>query len=280
MARRRSGTSRHGAGGFLSGSATAELAAYHAPTSSKRARRFRRTRQARRPTASSSADADGAARQACLAVLVYVTVVAVLSMADALFVVALFAIWAASFGVWAPCVIDPCDPLAVALRSDGGRKVPAREIARMVCRRIAGGAASIARRAVVALEAAIAPLRSNLGTCLLRFRSCAVRMFGWLPPSVIGSGSDRFGKADAPRSDPPHSAPQSGPYNAALRKQRPTTCGGCSAVLSGKPRKVCKKCRSRCYCDRSCQKRHWNRKRASHREECGLLRQLRGGSEE
>ena len=274
MARRRSGTSRRGAGGFLSGSATAELAAHHAPTSlgyaptsSKRARRFRRTRQARPPTASSS-DADGAANQACLAVLIYVTVVAALSMADALFAVALFAIWAASFGVWAPCVIR--------------RKVPARETARMVCRRIAGGAASTARRAVVALEAAIAPLRSNLGTCLLRFRSCAVRMFGWLSPSVIGSGSDRdrFGKADAPRSDPPHSAPQSGPYNAVLRKQRPTTCGGCSAVLSGKPRKVCKDCRSRCYCDRSCQKRHWNRKRASHREECGLLRQLRGGSEE
>ena len=259
MARRRSGTSWRGAGGFRSGSATAELAAYHAPTSSQRARRFRRTRQAR-------PDGDGAANQACLAVLVYVTVVAALSMADALFAVALFAIWAASFGVWAPCVIR--------------RKVPARETARMVCRRIAGGAASTARRAVGALEAAIAPLRSNLGTCLLRFRSCAVRMFGWLSPSVIGSGSDRFGKADAPRSDPSHSAPQSGPYNAALRKQRPTTCGGCSAVLSGKPRKVCKDCRSRCYCDRSCQKRHWNRKRASHREECGLLRQLRGGSEE
>ena len=273
MARRGPGTySRRGAGGFLSGSATAELAAYHAPTSSKRARRFRRTQQVR--------DGDGAARQACLAVLIYVTIVAVLSMARALFAVALFAIWAASFDVWAPCVIDPRDPLAVALRSDGGRRMPAREIARMVCRRIARGAASVARRVVVALEAAIEPLRSNLGICLLRFCSCAVRMFVWLSPSVIGNGSDRFGKADPPRSDPSHSTPQSGPYNAALRKQRPTTCGGCSAVLSGKPRKVCKKCRSRCYCDRSCQKRHWNRKRASHREECGLLRQLRGGSEE
>ena len=70
--------------------------------------------------------ADGAAaHQACLAVMIYVAIVAMLSawaaagflfpesMAYALIVVALFAVWAASFDVWPPYVIDPCDPLVV-----------------------------------------------------------------------------------------------------------------------------------------------------------------------
>ena len=70
----------------------------------------------------------------------------------------------------------------------------------------------------------------------------------------------------------------SGQCRPCSRQQLPakpkpiTTCGGCGAVLSGKPRKICKGCLTQTYCDRSCQKIHWNKKEASHREECEQLR--------
>ena len=53
-------------------------------------------------------------------------------------------------------------------------------------------------------------------------------------------------------------------------------CGGCGANLKGMPRKICKGCFTQPYCDRNCQKRHWNCKKSSHRDECSALKKFYG----
>ena len=45
-------------------------------------------------------------------------------------------------------------------------------------------------------------------------------------------------------------------------------CAGCGAVLEGDMRKMCRRCRTYCYCSRECQGLHWNRAIYGHREEC------------
>ena len=49
-----------------------------------------------------------------------------------------------------------------------------------------------------------------------------------------------------------------------LREMR-NSCGGCGAALDGDRRKYCRCCRTYCYCNKDCQKRHWE---DGHREEC------------
>ena len=52
-----------------------------------------------------------------------------------------------------------------------------------------------------------------------------------------------------------------------LRKIR-NTCGACGAPLHGAMRKKCGGCKTYCYCNRDCQKAHWNRSEGGHREQC------------
>ena len=49
-----------------------------------------------------------------------------------------------------------------------------------------------------------------------------------------------------------------------LREMR-NSCGGCGTALAGDRRKYCRRCRTHCYCNEDCQKRHWDN---GHREEC------------
>ena len=49
-----------------------------------------------------------------------------------------------------------------------------------------------------------------------------------------------------------------------LREMR-NSCGGCGAALDVDRRKYCRCCRTYCYCNEDCQKRHWE---DGHREEC------------
>ena len=66
-----------------------------------------------------------------------------------------------------------------------------------------------------------------------------------------------------------------------LREMR-NSCGGCGGALSGERRKYCRCCRTYCYCNEDCQKKHWNN---GHREECKqvevhmrrILREIRYG---
>ena len=59
-----------------------------------------------------------------------------------------------------------------------------------------------------------------------------------------------------------------------LRSAR-DTCGGCGAEFEGKERKFCRGCRTYCYCNRECQKLHWNRKNDGHRDACKAAIELR-----
>ena len=52
-------------------------------------------------------------------------------------------------------------------------------------------------------------------------------------------------------------------------------CGGCGAELYGKMRRKCSGCTAFCYCNRDCQKLHWNCKKDGHREECKEVMELK-----
>lgn len=60
----------------------------------------------------------------------------------------------------------------------------------------------------------------------------------------------------------------------STRKTR-DRCGGCGAELHGKMRKKCSGCTAFCYCNRDCQKLHWNRKKNGHREDCKEVMELK-----
>ena len=59
-----------------------------------------------------------------------------------------------------------------------------------------------------------------------------------------------------------------------LRKIR-DRCGGCGAELQGKMRIKCSGCTAFCYCNRDCQKLHWNCKKDGHREDCKEVMELK-----
>ena len=58
--------------------------------------------------------------------------------------------------------------------------------------------------------------------------------------------------------------PQRDAMRSKLRELR-NSCGGCRATLAGERRKFCRCCLTYCYCNKECQKQHWEN---GHREEC------------
>ena len=75
------------------------------------------------------------------------------------------------------------------------------------------------------------------------------------PVEVVGTGEERTW---------PDSKSQRDATRSKLREMR-NSCGGCGAALAGDRRKYCRCCRTYCYCNEDCQKKHWD---GGHRQEC------------
>ena len=78
--------------------------------------------------------------------------------------------------------------------------------------------------------------------------------------------------------DSPFDIPASIQFISAVRGGLRTIrneCKGCGAPLHGTMRKKCGGCKTYCYCNRDCQKAHWNRPIGGHREDCKGVMELK-----